>query len=68
MNKGEKDLEKYKLWANGYLAAAIMTKMEELENKHNNFRDMTFNVPTQVERDFIAYETLKIFLEEMMSK
>lgn len=62
------DLEKYKLWAKGYLAATIMTKMKELENKHNNFRDMIFNVPTQVERDFIAYETLKSFLEEMMSK
>lgn len=42
----------------------IREKMRKLEQENNDFKDMVFNVPTKVERDFIAYMTLKSLLED----
>ena len=47
----------HNLWVN-----IIKDRMKKLEDENNNFRDMVFNVPKKVERDFIAYMTLKDLL------
>ena len=53
-------------WEEGFEAGKqffinkIKDKMKQLEDKHNNFDDMTvFNVPRQIESDFMKYLTYK---------
>jgi hypothetical protein len=42
----------------------IKEKMKTLKEKHNDFRDMTvFNVPREVESDFIKYMIYKELIE-----
>lgn len=42
----------------------IKEKMKALEEKHNDFKDMTvFNVPKQIESDFIKYMVYKELIE-----
>ena len=40
----------------------IEKKMQELLDKHNDFRDMVFNVPTMEVQDFIKYMAYKELL------
>ena len=55
-----------KLLRENYIGKGVLiAKMEELSARHNNFRDMVFNVSTRVEEDFIRYETYKELLNEM---
>jgi len=43
-----------------YYKDLIKEKMKALEEKHNDFRDMTvFNVPKEIESDFIKYMVYK---------
>ena len=47
-----------------YYKDLIKNKMKILEEKHNDFRDMTvFNVPREVESDFIKYMVYKELIE-----
>lgn len=42
----------------------IEKKIKEILEKNNNFRDLTFNVPTKEEQDFLTYMAYKMLLEE----
>lgn len=42
----------------------IEKKIKEILDRNNNFRDLTFNVPTKAEQDFITYMAYKMLLKE----